>query len=130
MPLWAVCKDRALLASCDVTRSPSRVVRTVTPLVKCPMTCRKVSLSVWLTFDFSPPRWLGHSSHRGDPEPAGRHVGVVDHIAPPNADLATNLSPRVPKVTLLTLPHVRVGRKRWSRPAEHGLWGARSLLGL
>jgi hypothetical protein len=47
-------------------------------------------------------------------------VGVVDHIAPPNADLATNLSPRVPKVTLLTLPHVRVGHKRWFRPAEHG----------
>ena len=47
-------------------------------------------------------------------------VGVADHIAPPNADLATNLSPRVPKVTLLTLPHVRAGHKRWFRPAEHG----------
>lgn len=47
-------------------------------------------------------------------------VGVVDHIAPPNTDLATNLSPRAPKVALLTLPHVRAGHQRWFRPAEHG----------
>jgi len=47
-------------------------------------------------------------------------VGVVDHIAPPNADLATNLSPRVPKVTLLTLPRVRADCKRWFPPAEYG----------
>ena len=46
-------------------------------------------------------------------------AGAADHITPPDADPATNLSPRVPKVTLLTLPHVRAGHKHWSRPAEH-----------
>ena len=37
-------------------------------------------------------------------------VGVVDHIAPPNADLATRLSPRVPK------GHLAHAASRASRP--------------
>ena len=38
--------DETALAVAPKSSSPSRVVSTVTPLAKWPMTCRKVSLSV------------------------------------------------------------------------------------
>ena len=94
----------------------------MTPLVKCPMTCRKVSWSVWLTSAFFPPRWLGDSSHPGDPEPAGRYAGrrcrSASHRQTRIWQLAFLRGYR--KVTLLMLPRVPAGDKRWFPPAEYG----------
>ena len=59
--------DETALAVAPKSSSPSRVVSTVTPLAKWPMTCRKVSLSVM-------SRVLSESASR--PDRPGRAIAA------------------------------------------------------